>query len=64
MAEQLADRHDAQAAFTQAAIDTSKAAIGYQTSFESVFNTTNAGGSGAMSPIKVSVTCAVAPGTF
>lgn len=52
------------AAFTAAAPDASKAAVGYQDSFEAVFNTTNAGGSGGMSPIKVSVTCAVTPGTF
>lgn len=52
------------AAFTSAAADTSKAAVGYQNGFEAVFNTTNAGGSGGMSPIKVSVTCGVAPGTF
>ncbi|WP_128381274.1 phage tail tube protein [Streptomyces cavernae] len=52
------------AAFTQADPDTSKAAVGYQASFEANFNTTNAGGSGGMSPIKVSVTCAVPPGSF
>jgi hypothetical protein len=52
------------AVFTQADPDTSKAAVGYQASFQANFNTTNAGGSGGMSPIKVSVTCAVAPGTF
>jgi hypothetical protein len=52
------------AVFTQADPDTSKAAIGYQASFQANFNTTNAGGSGGQSPIKVSVTCAVAPGTF
>lgn len=52
------------AAFTAAAPDTSKAAVGYQDSFEAVFNTTNAGGSGGMSPVKVSVTCAAAPGSF
>jgi hypothetical protein len=51
-------------AFTSAASDTSKAAVGYQNGFEAVFNTTNAGGSGGMSPIKVSVTCGVTPGTF
>lgn len=50
--------------FTQADPDTSKAAVGYQASFQPNFNTTNAGGSGGQSPIKVSVTCAVAPGTF
>jgi len=52
------------AAFTSAASDTSKAAVGYQDGFEAVFNTTNAGGSGGMSPIKVSVTCGITPGTF
>jgi hypothetical protein len=52
------------AAFTSAASDTSKAAVGYQDGFEAEFNTTNAGGSGGMSPIKVSVTCGVTPGTF
>lgn len=52
------------AAFTAATPDTSKAAVGYQDTFEAVFNTTNAGGSGGLSPIKVSVTCGVAPGTF
>lgn len=50
--------------FTQADPDTSKAAVGYQTSFQPNFNTTNAGGSGGQSPVKVSVTCAVAPGSF
>jgi hypothetical protein len=52
------------AAFTQADPDTGKAAVGYQSSFAANFNTTNAGGSGGQSPIKVSVTCAVPPGTF
>lgn len=50
--------------FTQADPDTSKAAVGYQASFQPNFNTTNAGGSGGQSPVKVSVTCAVAPGSF
>lgn len=52
------------AAFTSAAVDSSKAAVGYSNGFEAVFNTTNSGGSGGMSPIKVSVTCGVTPGTF
>jgi hypothetical protein len=52
------------AAFTEAAPDASKAAVGYQDSFEALFNTVNAGGSGGQSPVKVSVTCAVAPGSF
>lgn len=51
-------------AFTAAAPDTSKAAVGYQDEFQAVFNTTNAGGSGGQSPIKVSVTCGITPGTF
>lgn len=51
-------------AFTAAAPDASKAAVGYQDSFEAVFNTTNAGGSGGMSPVKVSITCGITPGTF
>jgi hypothetical protein len=54
----------ASAAFTQADPDTSKAAVGYQASFQANFNTTNAGGSGGQSPIKVSVTCAIPPGSF
>lgn len=52
------------AVFTQADPDTSKAAVGYQATFEALFNTVNAGGSGGMSPVKVSVTCAVPPGSF
>lgn len=53
-----------QTVFTQADPDTSKAAVGYQASFQANFNTTNAGGSGGQSPVKVSVTCAVTPGSF
>lgn len=52
------------AAFVAAAPDTSKAAVGYQDEFQAVFNTTNAGGSGGQSPVKVSVTCGITPGTF
>jgi hypothetical protein len=52
------------AAFTESSPSTEKTAVGYENSFEAVFNTTNAGGSGGMSPIKVSVTCGVTPGTF
>jgi len=53
-----------QCAFTASAPDTGNAAVAYQTSFEAVFNTTNAGGSGGMSPIKVSITCSIPPGSF
>lgn len=64
-ASQVVVQIDMQSAvFTQADPDTSKAAVGYQASFSSLFGTTNAGGSGGQSPIKVSVTCAVAPGSF
>lgn len=64
-ANQIVVQIDMQSAvFTQADPDTSKAAVGYQASFQANFNTTNAGGSGGQSPVKVSVTCAVAPGTF
>jgi hypothetical protein len=64
-ANQIVVQIDMQSAvFTQADPDTSKAAVGYQASFQSNFNTTNAGGSGGQSPVKVSVTCAVPPGSF
>ncbi len=64
-ASQIVVQIDLQSAvFTQADPDTSKAAVGYQASFGANFNTTNAGGSGGQSPIKVSITCAVAPGSF
>lgn len=53
-----------QAAFTSSAANAEKAAVGYDNSYEAVFNTANAGGSGGMSPVKVSVTCNVTPGTF
>jgi hypothetical protein len=53
-----------QCAFVASDPDTSKTAVGYQTSFEPVFNTTNAGGSGGQSPIRISVTCNVPPGTY
>lgn len=54
----------AQCAFVTSDVDTSKTSVGYSTSFEPVFNTTNAGGSGGQSPIRISVTCNVTPGTF
>ncbi|MFE9448267.1 hypothetical protein [Streptomyces sp. NPDC006739] len=53
-----------QCAFVTSDPDTAKTAVGYQTSFEPLFTTTNAGGSGGMSPIKISVTCNVTPGTY
>lgn len=52
------------AAFTEAEPDGSKTAVEYSNSFKSVLSTTIAGGSGGYSPIKVSVTCNVAPGSF
>jgi hypothetical protein len=52
------------AAFTTSEDDTSKPAVAYQDGFKAVFNTTNAGGSGGLSPLKISVTNNVAPGTY
>lgn len=52
------------AAFTDSEPDGSKAAVEYGNSFTALFNTTNAGGSGGYSPIKVSVTNNVPAGTF
>lgn len=52
------------AAFETGEPNTSKPAVGYDTTFKAVFNTVNAGGSGGSSPIKVSVTNNVAPGTY
>lgn len=51
-------------AFTDAEPETSKTAVGYNTSFKSVLNTTNAGGSGGYSPIKVTITCNIPPNTY
>jgi hypothetical protein len=52
------------AAFEDAEPETSKTAVGYSTSFKAVLNSTNAGGSGSYSPIKVTVTCNVPPNTY
>lgn len=52
------------AAFTEAEPDGSKTAVEYGNTFKSVLSTSLAGGSGGYSPIKVAVTCNVAPGTF
>lgn len=52
------------AAFNASEADTSKTAVGYQDGYKAVFNTTNAGGSGGMSPIRVSVTNNIAPNTY
>lgn len=52
------------AAFTDSEADGSKSAVEYGNSFQALFNTTNAGGSGGYSPIKVSVTNNVPNGTY
>lgn len=52
------------AAFQTATPDDSKTAVEYQTEYKAVLNTTNAGGSGGYSPLKVSVTCNIAPNTY
>jgi len=52
------------AAFTESEADGSKSAVEYGNSFQAVFNTTNSGGSGGYSPIKVSITNNVPAGTY
>ncbi|MFG3287257.1 hypothetical protein ACGF3G_00335 [Streptomyces sp. NPDC048179] len=52
------------AAFTDSEADGTKNAVEYGNSFQALFNTSNAGGSGGYSPIKVSITNNVPPGTF
>ncbi|MGW2692329.1 phage tail tube protein [Streptomyces sp. NPDC001296] len=52
------------AAFTDSEPEGTKAAVEYGNSFTAVLNTTNAGGSGGYSPIKVSVTNNVPAGTY
>lgn len=52
------------AAFVNSEPETSKTAVGYQSGFKSVFGTINAGGSGGMSPIKITFTNNVAPNTY
>ncbi|MEU0818966.1 phage tail tube protein [Streptomyces mirabilis] len=52
------------AAFTVMDPDGTKDAVEYQGTFMAVLNTTNAGGSGGYSPIKVSLTNNVAAGTY
>ncbi|MEU2426895.1 phage tail tube protein [Streptomyces sp. NPDC007851] len=52
------------AAFTDSEADGSKSAVEYSNSFNAILTTTNAGGSGGYSPIKVTMTNNVAPGTF
>ncbi|MEU8968167.1 phage tail tube protein [Streptomyces monashensis] len=52
------------AAFTDSEPDGSKAAVEYGNTFTAVLNTTNSGGSGGYSPIKVSVTNNVPAGTY
>lgn len=52
------------AAFETSEPNTSKTAVGYDTTFKAVLNTTNAGGSGGSSPIKVTLTNNVTPNTY
>lgn len=53
-----------QAAFTTSEPEGGKAAVEYQANFKGVFNTTNAGGSGSYSPLKVTVVNNVPAGTY
>lgn len=52
------------AAFTESEPDGTKTAVEYGDSFMAVLNTTNAGGSGGYSPVKVSITNNVPPGVY
>ncbi|MFI1165654.1 phage tail tube protein [Streptomyces sp. NPDC020801] len=52
------------AAFTSMDPEGTKSAVEYGGSFTAILNTTNSGGSGGYSPIKVSVTNNVPPGTY
>ncbi len=52
------------AAWATSKIERSKAAVGYQVEFESVSNTTNAGGSGGFSPIMVTLKNNTAANTY
>jgi hypothetical protein len=52
------------AAFTESEADGTKSAVEYGNSFQALFNTTNAGGSGGYSPIKVSLTNNAPAGTY
>lgn len=54
----------AQAAFLTSEEDSSKTAVGYNDTFKCVLNTTNAGGSGGSSPLKITITCNVPPNTY
>jgi hypothetical protein len=53
-----------QAAFTEAKQNQGKEVVGFDCVGSAVFNTTNAGYSGGMSPIKVTLTNAIAAGTY
>lgn len=52
------------AAYNASKYDSGKAAAAYQASFDAIANTTNAGTSGGYSPAKVTITNAIAAGTY
>jgi len=54
----------AQAAFTEANPNFGSEAVQWDVTFEGVFNSTNAGASGGLSPVKITVNNAVASGTY
>lgn len=54
----------AQAAFITAEPEGTKEAVEYTTTYKGIYSTSNAGGSGAYSPVKVTVTNNQAPGTY
>lgn len=53
-----------QASYKTSKMDTSKTNIRYKTNFEGIANSTNAGGTGGISPVKVTVTNAIAGNTY
>lgn len=52
------------AAFDSSKIDFGDAAVGYSSAFTGIFNSTNAGASGGLSPIKVTIQNTVAAGIY
>lgn len=64
-AGQVQVQYDAQnAAYNSAKYDAGKAAVMYDVGFDAIANTTNAGTSGGYSPVKVTLTNAIAAGTY
>jgi hypothetical protein len=54
----------AKAAYATAKYEAGKAAVAYQVTFDAIATVTNAGASGGYSPAKITLTNAVASGTY